>query len=221
MKFHGATCKNETPTSTTQDHSGHAGHGGAHGVVDYSNEYAMSVGDLMKHVDSENISKPYSIILPSSEEGVFTVAKGSNTGITGLDVNPNEEITNYFDQYTGSLISSVGYDEYGILGKWFTWGIPLHEGHLFGWPNRIINRFICLAFLYLIYLGFKSWLLRRQKGMISATSMPKEISIPFCIFMILLGVIMPLFGISLIVVVLIELIFGFTKRNKTAIQGRK
>ncbi|WP_328004295.1 PepSY domain-containing protein [Lysinibacillus capsici] len=99
--------------------------------------------------------------------------------------------------------------------------MPLHEGHLFGWPNKIINRFICLAFLYLIYLGFKSWLLRRQKGMISAPSMPKEISIPFCIFMILLGVIMPLFGISLIVVVLIELIFGFTKRNKTAIQGRK
>ncbi len=212
-----ATRKNETPTSTTQDHSGHAGHGGAHGVVDYSNEYAMSVGDLMKHVDSENISKPYSIILPSSEEGVFTVAKGSNTGITGLDVNPNEEITNYFDQYTGSLISSVGYDEYGILGKWFTWGIPLHEGHLFGWPNKIINLLICLAFLYLIYLGFKTWLLRRQKGMISAPPMPKEISIPFCIFMILLGIIMPLFGISLILVVIIELFILITKKKKTAI----
>lgn len=212
-----ATRKNETPTSTTQDHSGHAGHGGAHGVVDYSNEYAMSVGDLMKHVESENISKPYSIILPSSEEGVFTVAKGSNTGITGLDVNPNEEITNYFDQYTGSLISSVGYDEYGILGKWFTWGIPLHEGHLFGWPNKIINLLICLAFLYLIYLGFKTWLLRRQKGMISAPPMPKEISIPFCIFMILLGIIMPLFGISLILVVIIELFILITKKKKTAI----
>lgn len=49
--------------------------------------------------------------------------------------------------------------------------------------------------------------------MISAPPMPKEISIPFCIFMILLGVIMPLFGISLIVVVLIELIFGFTKKG--------
>lgn len=209
-----ATRKNEMPTS--QDHSGHVGHGGHQEMVDYSNEYTMSIGELMKQVEGENISKPYSIILPTTTEGVFTVAKGSNTGITGLDVNPNEEITNYFDQYSGILISSVGYDEYGILGKWFTWGIPLHEGHLFGWPNKIMNLLVCLAFLYLIYLGFKTWLLRKQKGMVSAPPMPKEISIPFYIFMILLGIIMPLFGLSLILVILIELIIWFTKKNKIA-----
>ncbi|WP_107839419.1 PepSY-associated TM helix domain-containing protein [Metasolibacillus meyeri] len=211
-----ATRKNEMPTS--QNHSGHAGHGGHATVTDYTNDYALSVSELMEHIENENISKPYSIILPSSEEGVFIVAKGSNTGVTGLDVHPKEEVTNYFDQYNGSLISSVSYEEYGILGKWFTWGIPLHEGHLFGWPNKIINLLVCLAFLYLMYLGFKTWLWRRQKGLISAPPMAKEISIPFCIFMIVLGIIMPLFGISLILVVLIELVIWFTKKGKTTAQ---
>ncbi|MCT6925436.1 PepSY domain-containing protein [Metasolibacillus sp.] len=209
------TRKNETPTSNAQDHSGHGGHTGA---ADYSNEYALSVEELIGHIENENIPKPYSIILPSSEEGVFTVAKGSGTGVTGLDVSPDEEITIYFDQYSGTFISSVGYDEYGILGKWFTWGIPLHEGHLFGWANKIINLFVCLAFLYLIYLGFKTWLLRRQKGMISAPPIAKEISIPFYIFVVVLGIIMPLFGISLILVVFIELVLYFTKRQQTTLK---
>lgn len=211
-----ATRKNEMPSSSSQDHSGHAGHDGHQN--EYSNENAISVNELMVHIENEKISKPYSIILPSSYEGVFTVAKGSNTGVTGLDVNPNEEVTNYFDQYNGNLISSVGYDEYGILGKWFTWGIPLHEGHLFGWPNKIINLFICLAFLYLIYLGFKTWLLRKKQGILSAPPMSKGISIPFCIFMIVLGIFMPLFGISLLIVILTELIIMLFKKKNTVTQ---
>lgn len=170
------TRKNEMPTSNASGHSGHGEHSGA---VDYTNENALSIEELIGHIENENIPKPYSIILPGSEEGVFTVAKGSGTGVTGLDVSPDEEVTNYFDQYSGTLISSVGYEEYGVLGKWFTWGIPLHEGHLFGWPNKIINLLVCLAFLYLIYLGFKTWLLRKQKGILSAPLQRKKFLFPF------------------------------------------
>lgn len=198
-----STRKNELPSSSSQGNES-----------DLTNNGAMSVGELINHIEEEHISKPYSIILPSSAESVYTVAKGSNTGVTGLDVNPAEEVTAYFDQYSGNLISSVGYDEYGIIGKWFTWGIPLHEGHLFGWPNKIINLVVCLAFLYLIYLGFRTWFLRKQNGIISAPPVAKGISIPFCIFMIILGIIMPLFGISLLVVIFVELILWLMKKGK-------
>lgn len=50
----------------------------------------------------------------STEEGVFTVSKGSNTGVTGLDVSSYEEVTNYFDQYSGQLISKVGNEDYDM-----------------------------------------------------------------------------------------------------------
>ena len=119
------------------------------------NSNMISVQNLIQKVEEVEISKPYSIVYPISEDGVYTVSKGSNTGFTGLDVSPYEEMTTYFDQYNGKLISKVGYEEYGILGKWFTWGIPLHEGHLFGWPNKIINLIVCLAFLAVIFWGYK------------------------------------------------------------------
>lgn len=207
-----ATRKNEAPTSS---HS-HAHHGDMANMPGMSNNSSMlSVQQLMNKVEEEHITKPYSIIYPSTEDGVYTVSKGSNTGVTGLDVSPYDEVTTYFDQYSGELISKVGYDEYGILAKWFTWGIPLHEGHLFGWPNKLINLAVCLSFLFVIIWGLKTWLSRKKEGKFSAP--PKisgGISIGFIIFMIVLGLIMPLFGISLIVVAIIEWIIYLINKQK-------
>ncbi|MGG0657208.1 PepSY-associated TM helix domain-containing protein [Rummeliibacillus pycnus] len=199
-----ATRKNDAPSSSKE--GGHAHHAGmSMPGMDMTSSNMISVQQLMTNVDATKISKPYSIIYPSSEDGVYTVAKSSNTGVTGLDVSPYDEITTYFDQYSGKLISKVGYDEYGILGKWFTWGIPLHEGHLFGWPNKIINLLVCLAFIFVILWGIKTWFSRKKKGEFSAPpNTSKGISVGFGIIMVVLGILMPLFGISLIVVALIE-----------------
>ncbi|MBY0123770.1 PepSY domain-containing protein [Bacillus sp. S/N-304-OC-R1] len=205
-----ATRKNEAPTSD-QTHSHHGDMANMPGISDNS----ISVQQLMKEIESEHISKPYSIIYPSTEDGVYTVSKGSNTGVTGLDVSPYDEITTYFDQYSGKLISKVGYDQYGILAKWFTWGIPLHEGHLFGWPNKILNLAICLSFLLVIFWGFKTWLSRKKESSLSAPpKVSSKITLSFIVFVVILGVVMPLFGISLLVVLIIEgMIFYINKRN--------
>ncbi len=203
-----ATRKEEAPTSDDQPH-----HADMPGMSDSSG--MVSVKQLMDQVEEAQISKPYSIIYPASDEGVFTVSKGSNSGVTGLDVSPYDEMTTYFDQYSGDLISKVSYQDYGILAKWFTWGIPLHEGHLFGWPNKLINLTVCLSFLFVIFWGFKTWLSRKKKGEFSAP--PKAstgLSIGFIFLMVILGLVMPLFGISLIVVAFIEGIRYVIRKRK-------
>ena len=206
-----ATRKNDAPTSSDP----HAHHKGISTITD--NENMISLQKLIEKVDESQISKPYSIVYPMSEDGVYTVSKGSNTGVAGLDVSPYEEVTTYFDQYSGKFISKVGYEDYGILGKWFTWGIPLHEGHLFGWPNKIINLLVCLAFLTVIIWGFKTWLDRKVKGQISAP--PKtprgKSTVGFMILLVILGIIMPLFGLSLVVIALIELIIYVLEKAKS------
>ncbi|MFB7640811.1 PepSY-associated TM helix domain-containing protein [Peribacillus butanolivorans] len=207
-----ATRKNEAPTSS-ESHSHHGDMSAMPGMSNDSN--MLSVEQLINKVEESHISKPYSIIYPATEEGVYTVSKGSNTGVTGLDVSPYDEMTTYFDQYSGNLISKVSYQDYGILAKWFTWGIPLHEGHLFGWPNKLINLSVCLSFLFVIFWGIKTWLSRKKEGKFSAP--PKALSglsIGFIIFMVVLGLVMPLFGISLIVVVIIEGIIHLLNKEK-------
>lgn len=206
-----ATRKNEAPSSSDAHHNGMAG------MTNMTNQNNMlSVQQLMENIDESQISKPYSIVYPMSEDGVYIVSKGSNTGITGLDVSPYEEVTIYFDQYNGKLISKVGYEDYGILGKWFTWGIPLHEGHLFGWPNKIINLLVCLAFITIIIWGYKIWLDRKVKGQLSAppkNTMGKSF-VGFIILLVTLGIIMPLFGLSLIAIAFIEIIIYLLQKNK-------
>ncbi|MGE7977380.1 PepSY-associated TM helix domain-containing protein [Psychrobacillus sp. NPDC093200] len=207
-----ATRKNETPTSN-ESHS-HHGHMSDMPVMSNSSN-TLSVDKLLRKIEEYNISKPYSIIYPATEEGVYTVSKSSNSGVTGLDVSPYDEMTTYFDQYSGNLISQVNYQDYGILAKWFTWGIPLHEGHLFGWPNKLINLFVCISFLFVIFWGIKTWLSRKKKDKLSAPPKASSgVSISFIIFMIVLGVIMPLFGISLILVIMIEGIIHFLNKRK-------
>ncbi len=183
-----ATRQNELPTSENSLAHHHEG------MVNMShNSHMISVDQLMHAINNNDIPKPYSIIYPATETGVFTVSKGSNTGVTGLDVSPYEEMTTYFDQYSGKLISKVNYEDYGIVAKWFTWGIPLHEGHLFGWLNKMINLIICLAFLLVIFWGFKTWLSRKKDGKLSTPpKIPSSLSIGFIVFMVILGIVMPL-----------------------------
>ncbi len=208
-----ATRKNEPPTSNGGSHAEH--NGMAHMENMSNHEGMITLQQLMNEVKQANISKPYSIIYPKDEQGVYTVSKGSNTGVTGLDVSPYDEVTTYFDQFSGKLISKVGFEDYGILAKWFTWGIPLHEGHLFGWLNKVLNLVVCLSFLFVIFWGFKTWLTRKKKNSLSAPpKLSSKLSIGFIIFMVLLGCIMPLFGISLILVVLIEIILSIKNKIK-------
>jgi uncharacterized iron-regulated membrane protein len=209
-----ATRKKNPPTSNKS----HKHHGNMSTNPNMSSSSKISVEQLITKVEEAHISKPYSIIYPENEEGVYTVSKGSNTGITGLDVSPYEEMTSYFDQYSGKLISKVSYQDYGILAKWFTWGIPLHEGHLFGWPNKLINLAVCLSFLFVIFWGMKTWLSRKKEGKFSAPpKISSKLSLGFLIFMIVLGLAMPLFGISLITMILIEGIIYFIKKVNNSI----
>ena len=59
-----------------------------------------------------------------------------------------------------------------LLLNGFTWGIPLHEGHLFGILNKIINLFVCIALLVAIGMGFVSWIKRTKN---TAVKVPNRV----------------------------------------------
>ncbi|WP_369900765.1 PepSY-associated TM helix domain-containing protein [Bacillus manliponensis] len=179
-------------------------------------QHAISIDELQQSIQ---IEKPYVISLPHDPKGIFVVSKSSGSGITGMHVAPNEEITAYFDQYSGELLSKIDYRDYGLFAQWFSYGIPLHEGHLFGWPNKILCLLTTLSLLLLIYFGIKMWLARKPKGKLAAPPKQKDKKslVVFIIFMILLGIVMPLFGLSVLLIFILELLlWGFSK-----VRGRK
>lgn len=205
-----ATRTKEKPSSKKDPHAAH--HGSMSNVIGADGQ--QSLENIIANAEENGIKKPFSIVYPSDEKGVFTVSKSSNTGVTGLDVAPKEETTAYFDQYSGKLLDKVDYDDYGIIGKWFSFGIPLHEGHLFGTANKIINLLVCLAFIGGITFGFLSWMKRKKSNSFSAPiRTSNQIPIGLIVFLVILGIAMPLFGLSLIPVAIIEF-FLWRRHNR-------
>lgn len=206
-----ATRKNKQPSSDSG--GAHAHHGGM-AMPQTKLDHQLSIDKIIDNAEHAGIKKPFSVVYPTDVKGAFVVSNSSNTGVTGLDVSPYDEKTLYFDQYSGKNLGEIKYQQYGIIAKWFTWGIPLHEGHLFGIANKIINTLVCLLLLGAIAFGFTSWI-KRTKG--SSVKVPRRIkktmSISLVVFLIILGVLMPLFGMSLIIIFIIELLLYLQDRK--------
>lgn len=212
---------NEIPWATrslnqpTSDQASHADHHSS-GEATINLAHQQSLAAIIKLAQAKQIRRPFSIVYPAGELGVFTVSKGSNTGVTGLDVSPYEETTAYFDQYSGELLAKIDFADYGLIGKWFTWGIPLHEGHLFGFANKILNLLVCLAFLGAIVMGFISWMKRVHLGDLN---LPQRINKPWSagvlLTVLILGVLMPLFGLSVLLILFIEFTIYCITKNRT------
>lgn len=204
-----ATRSNQQPAS--KETSAHHGSGE---MPNTKIQHQITIDKVIAQAKKEHITKPYSIVYPAKAEAAFTVSKGSNTGVTGLDVSPYDEKTLYLDQYNGKNLGEVKYQEYGVIGKWFTWGIPLHEGHLFGVANKVINLLICVALLVAIGLGLTSWIKRMGNRKVKVpVRVQKPMSISLIIVLVILGLLMPLFGLSILVVFIIEALLYFRDKK--------
>ncbi|UMT76949.1 PepSY domain-containing protein [Staphylococcus roterodami] len=207
-----ATRKNKQPASSEKSSNSH--HGGM-AMPQTNLDHQISIDKVVTNAQKSGIKKPFSIVYPSDKHGTFIVSNTSNSGVTGLDVSPYDEKTLYFDQYSGKELGTIKYDDYGIIAKWFTWGIPLHEGHLFGILNKIINLLVCIALLVAIGMGVVSWIKRTKNASVKLPHrVKKPASLSLVIFLVILGLLMPLFGLSLILVFIIELIL-YLKDRKT------
>ncbi|EJW18631.1 PepSY domain-containing protein [Paenibacillus alvei] len=179
----------------------------------------LSADDIEHMLHHYGVTKPFVLSLPADEKDVYTASKSAGSGITGMDViKPSEEITAYFDQYSGTQIHKIDYRDYGLLAQWFTYGIPLHEGHLFGWPNQILCLLTVVALLAIVYWGVKMWWMRRPRGRLAAPPRQPHTKsmIGFYAILVILGLLMPLLGMSLIVIAVVELIRFLVFRGKSA-----
>lgn len=176
------------------------------------NQYVpLSLEDVVWVAEQQNITKPYTISLPQGEKGVYT--------LTTAHKRPGQEATLHIDQYTGMVLSEVRYSDYGLLAKGITLGIALHEGRLFGWANQLIGLIACLGLIGIVVSSFIMWRKRKPTGKLGAPAKPKQAKVTKVVFflMVIMGLCMPLVGISLIVIFLVDRFV--LSRNKSVVKG--
>jgi uncharacterized iron-regulated membrane protein len=159
---------------------------------------SISLEDVTYIAENKQVNKPYTISMPQGEKGVYTIAS-SHT-------RPGDNTTIHVDQYSGAILSDVRFSDYGIMAKGITMGIALHEGRLFGLANQILGLITCLGLIGLIISSFIMWKKRKPEGTLGAPAKPKDKKVTRAVFiiMIVMGILMPLVGISIVVVYLLD-----------------
>lgn len=107
---------------------------------------------------------------------------------------------------TGEIVSRDGFADRHFIDKCVAVGIAAHEGRLFGWPNQALGLMTALGLILMCFSGVVLWWRRREPGILGTPhpAASPRVSWSLLALTILLGVCLPLFGASLLLVLVIE-----------------
>ena len=166
------------------------------------NEVSVANVDTAVEVaDRAGLAHPFTVALPSSERGVYSVIGYAFT-------DPALERTVHVDRFGGQVVSAYGYDDYPALAKVVAQGIAVHEGRRFGAVNMWLTTFFCLAVIVSCVTGPVMWWRRRPRGNRAVGAprgrMPLAGSPLLAVLVVGLALLLPVFGASLVLVLLLD-----------------
>ncbi|RYY80440.1 MAG: PepSY domain-containing protein [Moraxellaceae bacterium] len=154
----------------------------------------VSISQIVAKLTALGIKTDYTLALPASPQGVYTV--------TYFPADPKQERTLYIDQYSGKVLHDIGYQDYGAISKAVSYGTSLHMGRYFGLANQIISALISMGLALMALTGAVMWWKRRPAHSLGAP-LKDQLAPPMLgwkIGLVMLGIIFPLMGLSLLVI---------------------
>jgi uncharacterized iron-regulated membrane protein len=143
---------------------------------------------------------PMTIALPADDKGVY-----SAIGYAFQD--PGQERTVHVDQYGGRVVSTYGYSDYPAPAKVVAQGIALHEGRRLGLVNFWGTALFCAGVVFMSVTGPMMWWRRRPSGPAVGAPrgrLPLRATPALAVLVAALAVFLPLFGITLAAVLLLD-----------------
>ena len=178
--------------SNTNNHSEHGAHTSSYTIVDYT-----PLNEMVDNVTLENLAPP-AYISPPSKAGTSWSARSDSQ-------NRPLRATLKLDETTRQVIERKDFAQRPLLDRIIGFGVAAHEGQLFGWFNQLLGLLTAIATLLLGISSIVLWWSRRPAGTLGA---PKAKSYPLPIYIgiliVLLGCLLPLLGISLLIILFIE-----------------
>ncbi|MGA1226486.1 MAG: PepSY-associated TM helix domain-containing protein [Tamlana sp.] len=159
---------------------------------------------FVKKAKELNLKGEVSVHLPQNTEGVYSISN-QTTELSKMKML-------HFDQYSGELIKSHTWNDIGLMMKTRLWVMAFHQGE-FGLWNFILVLLTAFALLIMSLAGLISYFKRKPKGSWGVPNTPHDINfgIGLIALLIILGILLPLFGVSLIILTSLF----FIRRKKT------
>ncbi len=169
---------------------------------------AIALDDMVILAKSMNLAGELSIGLPKGEKGVYSIFN------TTLDFGAQKRF--HFDQYSGEQLVEHDWGDVGALMKGRLWLMAFHQGEFGRW-NWFLMLGVAILLLFIGIAGLLSYSKRKKKGNWGTPKVPETLKIGYgiviCIFV--LGIVFPLFGISVILIALVE--YMKTKKKQKSV----
>lgn len=202
----GASAASKGKRSEGGEHSGHGGGSGGGRRGGGAMPKDMTAFDrIVATVQPLQLEHPV-VVAPPSKADINEWTAKSMTANRPLRVNL------VVDGKTGAIISREDFKDRHFLDRVVGYGIAAHEGQLFGWPNQLLGLLTAAGLVLISVSGIIMWWRRRDVGVLGAPKvlLNPRVSWGLIAITVLLGVYLPFFGASLLLVLLAE--FAVLKR---------
>lgn len=178
------------------------------GLTSTVKEKRITLDEMITIANNENLSGTITLGLPKSPKSTFSVS------IKTFPLSDQKMI--HFDQYSGELIKSHDWSDVGLLMRARMWLMAFHQGEFGGW-NWYLVFFVAVLLTVMSATAIFSYLWRKPKGKLGIPKQPKNfrLSAGFIFLLLILGIIFPLFGISVMFIFVFDIIRNRTNILKT------
>ena len=168
----------------------------------------LPLSSFVSKASEEEMAFPV-LVLPAHAPQRFGPSTGDVWTIKSETQNRPLTQSATFDPIDGREVSRTDFADKHPIDRAINYGIAWHEGQLFGLANQIIGLMTAFALIGLSVLGVIMWLKRKPSGKLGA---PTGSSVPhgrgLIIVVVLLGLLLPLFGLSLLAILVLERVVG-------------
>jgi uncharacterized iron-regulated membrane protein len=184
----------------------HSEHGGGHksggwrkrGGAALPIDAYSGIDRMVPSIAAQNLAYPVLITPPMKVGGVW----GAQSDAQDRPLRVNLTL----DPATGAVLTREGFGQKPLVDRIVGVGIAAHEGQLFGWPNQLISLITATGLFTAACSALVLWWRRRPDGVLGAPipAGPPRFATGLLAIVIILGVLLPLLGVTLILVFLVE-----------------
>lgn len=155
----------------------------------------LEMNAIVSVAKNQGLNRGYEIQYPWGETGTFAA----------MPLRHGETATNtaylFIDQFSGEIRKEIRWSDIGAVGQAVSLGVRLHEGRLFGRTNQLMNLAAVIVLIGMGITGLTLWLQRKPKGGLGAPAAAPSLRLEKKIILtiIVLGIVLPLAGASMLV----------------------
>jgi len=179
------------------EHAGHTGHMAGAAAM-YQQAVDLSVLDAaVRNVAALELTPPVLVTPPSAASAGWAARSDATDRPKRVSLSLDRR---------GRIVKRVDFAQQPLIDRMVGYGVAAHLGQLFGWFNQLLGLFTAAGLMLVSVSAVWLWWSRRRRGVLGAPDAQARTPLAAGAFVliVLLGLILPLLGVTLIAVLLVE-----------------